>query len=61
MAVGIELCLLASPYASFFGIHLTPRFIVVTMIAHIIFGLGLGAYFAWHAAKWRLPTPAATA
>jgi hypothetical protein len=61
MAVGIELCLLASPYASFFGIHLTPRFIVVTMIAHVVFGLGLGAYFAWHAAKWQLPTQAATA
>ncbi len=60
MAVGIELCLLASPYAQFFGIQLTPRFIVVTMIAHIIFGLGLGAYFAWHAAKWRLPIAAAT-
>jgi hypothetical protein len=59
MAVGIELCLLTSPYASFFGIQLTPRFIAVTMIAHIIFGLGLGACFAWHAAKWRLPTPAA--
>ena len=55
MAVGIEVCLLASPYAAFFGIHLTPRFIVVTLVAHIIFGLGLGAYFAWHAAKWRLP------
>lgn len=55
MAVGIELCLLASPYASFFGIHLTPRFVVVTMAAHIIFGLGLGAYFAWHASRWRLP------
>ena len=61
MAVGIELCLLASPYASFFGIQLTRRFIVVTMIAHIVFGLGLGAYFAWHAAKWRLPTRAAAA
>jgi hypothetical protein len=60
MAVGIELCLLASPYAAFFGIHLTPRFIVVTMIAHIIFGLGLGAYFAWHAAKWRLPAATAS-
>lgn len=59
MAIGIELCLLASPYASFFGIHLTPRFIAVTMIAHVVFGLGLGAYFAWHAAKWRLPVPAA--
>ena len=55
MAVGIELGLLASPYATFFGIHLTPRFIAVTMIAHIIFGLGLGAYFAWHASRWRLP------
>ena len=55
MAVGIELCLLASPYAPFFGIQLTPRFVVVTMAAHIIFGLGLGAYFAWHASRWRLP------
>jgi hypothetical protein len=61
MAVGIELCLLASPYASFFGIHLTARFIVVTMIAHIIFGLGLGTYFAWHAAKWRWPASALAA
>lgn len=55
MAVGIELCLLASPYAGFFGIHLTPRFIAVTMAAHIIFGLGLGACFAWQASRWRLP------
>jgi hypothetical protein len=59
MAVGIELCLLYSPYAGFFGIHMTTRFVVVTMIAHLIFGLGLGAYFTWHASRWRLP--AATA
>lgn len=57
MAVGIELCLLASPYANFFNIHMTTRFVVVTMIAHITFGLGLGAYFAWHAGLWRLTTP----
>ncbi len=61
MAVGIELCLLASPYAAFFGIHLTTTFVVVTMIAHIIFGIGLGAYFAWHASKWRLPASTAAA
>jgi hypothetical protein len=61
MAVGIELCLLASPYARFFNIQLTPRFVIVTMIAHIIFGLAMGAYFAWHAAKWRLPTHSAAA
>jgi hypothetical protein len=61
MAVGIELCLLASPYANFFGIQLTPKFILVTLVAHIIFGLGLGAYFAWHAEKWQPPTSAAAA
>jgi hypothetical protein len=60
MAAGIELCLLTSPYAAFFGIAITPRFVVVTMIAHLIFGLGLGAYYAWHAAKWRLTAPVAT-
>lgn len=54
MAVGIELCLLASPYASFFGIQMTTRFVLVTLTAHIIFGLALGAYFAWQANKWRL-------
>jgi len=54
MAVGIELCLLASPYTSFFNIHLTARFVVVTMIAHMIFGIGLGAYFAWHGNRWRV-------
>jgi hypothetical protein len=57
MAAGIELCLLASPYTAFFGIAITPRFVVVTLTAHLIFGLGLGAYFAWHAAKWRLAAP----
>jgi len=55
MAVGIELCLLASPYAPFFGIQVTPQFIAVTLLAHLIFGIALGAAFAGHAAKWRLP------
>jgi hypothetical protein len=59
MAVGIELCLLASPYTSFFGIPLTTSFVVVTIMAHLIFGVGLGAYFAWLAAKWQLPASAA--
>ncbi len=55
MAVVIEICLLASPYAAFFSIHLTARFVIVTLIAHIIFGVGLGLYFAWHARRWPLP------
>src|SRR3954471_4776084 len=59
MAVGIELCLLASPYSTFFGIAMTPRFIVVTLIAPVIFGIGMGAYFAWHARHWRLTSTTA--
>jgi hypothetical protein len=55
MAVGIEICLLASPYAGFFSIALTPRFVAVTVLAHLIFGVGLGLYFAWHSRLWRLP------
>jgi hypothetical protein len=61
MAVGIEVCLLLSPYARFFDIHVTTRFVVVTMLAHIIFGLSMGAYFAWHAPRWRLASRAALA
>jgi hypothetical protein len=54
MAAGVELCLLASPYGKFFNIHMTPRFVVVTMLAHVVFGLGMGACFAWCARRWRL-------
>ncbi|HEX5472283.1 MAG TPA: hypothetical protein VFW73_10370 [Lacipirellulaceae bacterium] len=59
MAVGIEVCLLLSPYAAFFGIQVTSRFVVVTLLAHMIFGLGLGTYFAWNTSWWRLPAAAA--
>lgn len=58
MAVGIEACLLLSPYARFFSIHLTARFVIVTLIAHIVFGVGLGLYFAWHARRWPVVQPA---
>jgi len=52
MALAIEICLLLSPYATFFDIHLTARFVTVTLLAHIVFGVGLGLYFAWHARLW---------
>lgn len=59
MAAGIEACLLLSPYASFFSIRTTAVFIAVTLTAHLIFGLALGAWFTRHAARWRLsPSPA---
>lgn len=57
MAVGIEACLLASPYAKFFSIHMSAQFVIVTLLAHVLFGLGLGAWFAWHARLWRLTAP----
>ena len=50
-----------SPYAKFFSIAMTPRFVVVTLIAHVVFGIGLGAYFAWNARRWPLRVAPATA
>lgn len=58
MAVGIEICFLLSPYARFFDIQQTARFVVVTLLAHVVFGVFLGAYFAWHAGRWKLPATA---
>lgn len=58
MAVGIEVCLLISPYGKFFGVHVGVKFVVVTVLAHVLFGVGLGAWFARHGARWRLtPDP----
>ncbi|MSR40604.1 MAG: hypothetical protein EXS10_01700 [Phycisphaerales bacterium] len=47
MAVAIEIALLLSPYTEFFGIHPTATFVIVTLAAHIVFGLALGACLAW--------------
>ena len=43
-AAGLEAALLATPYTSFFGIAQTPRFVVVTLAAHLVFGVVLGVY-----------------
>jgi hypothetical protein len=58
MALGIEICLLASPYASFFNITPNARFVTVTLLAHLVFGVGMGLCFAWHTRRWRPPQPA---
>ncbi|HWX21726.1 MAG TPA: hypothetical protein VN578_17615 [Candidatus Binatia bacterium] len=42
MAVGLELGMLLTPYAHVFDISVTTRFVVVTVAAHAIFGVGLG-------------------
>jgi len=41
-AVGLELAMLFTPYPAFFHIPLTTRFIVVTLTAHLIFGIVMG-------------------
>ena len=42
MAVGLELGMLLTPYPAFFGIRATPTFVVVTLTAHLVFGVVLG-------------------
>jgi hypothetical protein len=41
-AVGLELGMLFTPYPQFFGIVLAPRFVVVTLAAHLVFGVVMG-------------------
>ena len=41
-AVGLELGMLLTPYTHVFAIALTFKFVVVTVLAHGIFGVGLG-------------------
>ena len=42
LAVALELGMLLTPYPRIFGIAVDSRFVVVTMAAHAIFGVGLG-------------------
>jgi len=42
MALCLELGMLLTPYPGYFGIPITVRFICVTVMAHSIFGAGLG-------------------
>jgi len=44
LAVGLEILLLVTPYTGFFNIAQTTRFIIVTLTAHLIFGVVLGLY-----------------
>jgi len=46
-AVALELGMLLTPYPAVFGIPITARFVIVTMAAHAIFGVGLGLSVWW--------------
>lgn len=41
-ALVLELGMLFTPYPATFGITVTPRFVIITVLAHAIFGIGLG-------------------
>lgn len=53
-ATGLELAMLLTPYTSFFGIHLTTRFVIATFTAHAIFGAALGVAAKWLADMWQI-------
>jgi hypothetical protein len=42
MAVALEVGMLLTPYPQVFNIPVTTRFVMVTVAAHAIFGVGLG-------------------
>jgi hypothetical protein len=42
-ALGVEMCLLATPYPRFFGLALDSQFVALTVGAHLVFGTALGA------------------
>lgn len=42
MALALELGMLLTPYPQVFNIPVTTRFVIVTIAAHAIFGVGLG-------------------
>lgn len=41
-AVGLELAMLFTPYPATFGIRMTETFVIVTLAAHLIFGVTMG-------------------
>jgi len=57
MALAIEAALLFSPYTAHFSIAMSALFIVVTLSAHIVFGVALGLWSRMHARQWPVPTP----
>jgi hypothetical protein len=42
MATGLELAMLLTPYPTVFGIPTTTTFVIVTLTAHLVFGVVLG-------------------
>jgi hypothetical protein len=60
-ATGLEMAMLLTPYTTFFGLHTTTRFVIVTFTAHAIFGVALGLIAKWLASRWSVRAAAASA
>ncbi len=58
LAAGLELAMLFTPYTRFFGINLAALFVVVTLTAHMIFGVALGLYTRYAASRSLAQRPA---
>jgi hypothetical protein len=54
MALVLELGMLLTPYPQVFNIPVTTRFVIVTIAAHAIFGVGLGVAVRVLAKRWTL-------
>ena len=54
MAHGLELGMLLTPYPQIFNIPVTTRFVMVTVVAHAIFGIILGLAVQWLARVHRV-------
>ena len=56
-ALALELGMLFTPYPNVFNIPVTTRFVIVTVAAHAVFGLGLGLSVRWLASRVRPMIP----
>ncbi len=56
-AVGLELGMLLTPYPAVFGIHVATAFVVVTLLAHLLFGAVLGLLAFRMARLWPTTGP----
>jgi hypothetical protein len=51
-ATSLELAMLFTPYTTFFGIHMTTKFVIATLSAHVIFGIVLGLIAKRFEQRW---------
>jgi hypothetical protein len=56
-ALAIEVGMLFTPYPNVVNIPLTTRFVVVTVAAHAVFGVGLGFAVRWLSSRPAIVPP----